>query len=105
MAFIFNEIDSKSEKRKFERLPIEFVLEVFAEDVEGINFEDKAVLEDVSGERFRDIRVEVLTRRRKYLSEVVPVFLRAFRMKGSASRAYNSFRPCEPSAPDYQAAS
>jgi len=39
----------KADKREFERLPIDFVLEVYSEDVEGEKFEDKTVLEDVSG--------------------------------------------------------
>jgi len=43
-------MDKESNKREFERLPIDFVLEVYSEDVEGIKFEDKAVLKDVSGE-------------------------------------------------------
>jgi len=42
-------MDKESDKRKFERLPIDFVLEVYSEDAEGKKFEDKAVLEDVSG--------------------------------------------------------
>jgi len=41
---------SKSDKREFERLPIDFVLEVYSEDVEGKKIEDKAVLKDISGE-------------------------------------------------------
>jgi len=42
-------MNNKSERREFERLPIEFVLEVYSEDVEGKKFEEKAVLGDVSG--------------------------------------------------------
>jgi len=42
-------MDKESDKREFKRLPIDFVLEVFSEDVEGKKFEDKSVLEDVSG--------------------------------------------------------
>jgi hypothetical protein len=42
-------MDKEADKREFERLPIDCVLEVYPEDVEGKKFEDKAVLEDVSG--------------------------------------------------------
>ena len=42
-------MDKESDKREFDRFPIEFMLEVFAEDVEGKIFEDTAVLKDVSG--------------------------------------------------------
>jgi len=41
---------SKSDKREFERLPIDFVLEVYSEDVERKEFDEKTVLEDISGE-------------------------------------------------------
>ena len=41
---------SKSDRRKFDRLPIDFVLEVYSENVEGKKVEDNAVLKDVSGE-------------------------------------------------------
>jgi hypothetical protein len=43
-------MNAKSDKRKFERLPIDFVLEVISKDLEGKEFVDKAVLEDVSGD-------------------------------------------------------
>jgi len=42
-------MEKESNKREFERLPIDFVLEVYSENAEGKKFEDKAVLEDVSG--------------------------------------------------------
>ncbi|MBI9086090.1 MAG: PilZ domain-containing protein [Desulfobacterales bacterium] len=42
-------MDKESYKREFERLSIDFVLEVYSEDVEGKKFEDKSVLENVSG--------------------------------------------------------
>ena len=43
------EINNKSERRGFERIPIDFSLGVYGEDVDGKKFEDKAVLKDVSG--------------------------------------------------------
>lgn len=46
---MLGKMNKESNKREFERLPIDFVLEVYSEDVEGIKFEDKAVLKDVSG--------------------------------------------------------
>ena len=49
----------KVDKREFERIPIEFVLKVFAEDVGGKKFEDKAILKDVSGEGARFITQQV----------------------------------------------
>ncbi len=42
-------MNNQADKREFERLPIDFVMEVYSEDVEGEKFEDQAVLEDVSG--------------------------------------------------------
>lgn len=39
-----------SDKRKFNRSSIDFILAVYAEDGEGKRFEDKADLSDVSGE-------------------------------------------------------
>lgn len=42
-------MDKESDKREFERFPIDFVLEVYSEDVDGKKFEDQAVLEEVSG--------------------------------------------------------
>jgi len=42
-------MNNQADKREFERFPIEFVLEVLAEDEGGHKFNDRAVLEDVSG--------------------------------------------------------
>ena len=42
-------MNAKFDKREFERLSIDFVLEVLSKDLEGKEFLDKAVLEDVSG--------------------------------------------------------
>jgi len=42
-------MNNQADKREFERLTIDFVLEVYSEDVEGKKFEDKADLKDVSG--------------------------------------------------------
>jgi hypothetical protein len=42
-------MDNRSDMRKFDRFPLEFVLEVLAKDNEGIRFKDKAVLKDISG--------------------------------------------------------
>jgi len=39
-----------SERRAFNRFPIEFVLEVSAKDGEGKEFNEKTMLEDISGE-------------------------------------------------------
>jgi len=43
-------MSNPSDKRKYCRSPLDFILEVFAESIEGTIFEDKAVLEDISGE-------------------------------------------------------
>jgi len=43
-------MSNPSDKRKFNRFPIDFVLEVSAESIEGKKFLDKASLKDVSGE-------------------------------------------------------
>jgi len=48
-------MNNKSEKRKFNRFSIDFMLEVAAEDLEGKNFNEKAVLKDISGEGARFI--------------------------------------------------
>jgi len=42
-------MNNQADRREFERFPIEFMLEVFAEDAKGNEFNDKAVLENVSG--------------------------------------------------------
>lgn len=42
-------MNNSSDKREFERFPMEFVLEVAAEDVEGKTFNEKAVLKNISG--------------------------------------------------------
>jgi len=39
-----------SEKRAFNRFPIEFVLEVSSEDSEGREFNERTVLKDISGD-------------------------------------------------------
>ena len=43
-------MNSISDKRDFDRFPMEFVLEVSAKDSEGKEFDEKTVLEDISGE-------------------------------------------------------
>ena len=43
-------VSKTSEKRKFDRFPIDFMLAVSGEDREGKKFEDKTDLNDVSGE-------------------------------------------------------
>ncbi|MFH2012939.1 MAG: hypothetical protein ABIJ37_09615 [Pseudomonadota bacterium] len=40
----------KTERRDFDRFSINFVLEVFAEDVGGDTFKGKSILKDISGE-------------------------------------------------------
>lgn len=42
-------MNNKSDKREFERFPVDFVLEVSAKDIEGNSYDDKAVLKNVSG--------------------------------------------------------
>jgi len=42
-------MNNQANKREFERLHIDFVLEVYSEDVEGKEFDEKAVLKDISG--------------------------------------------------------
>lgn len=39
----------ESEKREFNRVPLEFIIEVSAEDIEGSKFNDKTLLKDISG--------------------------------------------------------
>ena len=48
-SYTNGKMEKESNKREFERLPIDFVLEVYSEDAEGKKFNDKAVLKDVSG--------------------------------------------------------
>jgi len=48
-------MNSIPDKREFNRFPIEFVLEVSAKDSEGKEFNEKTVLEDISGEGARFI--------------------------------------------------
>lgn len=43
-------MNTTSDKREFERLPVDFVLEVSAQDINGKGFRDAGVLNDVSGE-------------------------------------------------------
>lgn len=43
-------MNKASDKRKFNRFSIDFMLAVYAEDSEGKRFEDKTDLNDVSGE-------------------------------------------------------
>jgi len=50
IELIEKQMDDRSDRRKFDRFPIDFVLEVYSEDVEGKKFKDKPVLEDISGE-------------------------------------------------------
>jgi len=42
-------MNKEADKRGFDRFHMDFVLEVYSEDVEGKKFEDKAILEDISG--------------------------------------------------------
>jgi len=42
-------MNNKSDRRAFNRFPIEFVMEVSSEDIEGKKFNEKTVLEDISG--------------------------------------------------------
>ena len=42
-------MNNRSDRREFERFPIDFRLGVYGEDAYGKKFEDKAVLKDVSG--------------------------------------------------------
>lgn len=42
-------MNNKSDKREFERFPVDFVLEVSAEDIEGNKYDDKTVLKNISG--------------------------------------------------------
>ena len=42
-------MNNKSDKREFNRFPIEFVMEVSAKDSEGNKLNEKTVLEDISG--------------------------------------------------------
>lgn len=42
-------MNNKLDKRDFNRFPMEFVLKVSAEDNEGKKFDEKAVLQDISG--------------------------------------------------------
>jgi len=43
-------MNNKPERRNFARFPVEFALEVFAEDVAGNKYKDRAVLKNISGE-------------------------------------------------------
>ena len=43
-------MNNKSDKREFNRFPIEFVLEVSSEDSEGKEFKERTVLNDISGD-------------------------------------------------------
>ena len=48
-------MNSISDKRDFNRFPMEFMLEVAAEDSDGNKFNEKTVLNDISGEGARFI--------------------------------------------------
>jgi len=48
-------MNNKPDRRNFNRFPMEFVLEVSAKDSEGKEFNEKTVLEDISGEGARFI--------------------------------------------------
>jgi hypothetical protein len=43
-------MNNNTDKRAFDRFPMEFVLEVSAKDSEGKEFDEKTVLNDISGE-------------------------------------------------------
>jgi len=43
-------MNNKSDRRAFNRFPLEFMLEVAAEDSDGNKFNEKIVLEDISGD-------------------------------------------------------
>ena len=43
-------MNNKPDRRAFRRFPMEFVLEVASEDIEGKKFNEKTVLKDISGE-------------------------------------------------------
>lgn len=43
-------MNNKSDKRAFNRFPMEFVLEVSAKDSEGNKYKEKTVLKDISGD-------------------------------------------------------
>jgi len=43
-------MNNKSDRRAFNRFPMEFMLEVSSEDSEGKEFNEKTVLKDISGE-------------------------------------------------------
>ena len=42
-------MNNKSDRRDFDRFPIEFVIEVAAKDSEGKEYKEEAVLKDISG--------------------------------------------------------
>ena len=42
-------MDNKSDRRGFDRFPIEFVIEVVAQDSEGRRYKEKTVLKNISG--------------------------------------------------------
>ena len=42
-------MNNKSERRAFNRFPVEFVMEVVAEDIEGKKFNEKTMLKNISG--------------------------------------------------------
>jgi hypothetical protein len=42
-------MNHNTDKREFDRFPIEFVMEVAAEDSEGERYKEKTVLKDISG--------------------------------------------------------
>lgn len=44
------QMDDRSDRRKFDRFPMEFILEVIAKDSKGNKFTDKTALKDISGE-------------------------------------------------------
>jgi len=43
-------MNNQSERRNFDRFPIEFIMEVAAEDTEGKKYKENTVLKDISGE-------------------------------------------------------
>lgn len=48
-------MNNKPDRRNFNRFPIEFVMEVSAEDIEGKKYKENTILKDISGEGARFI--------------------------------------------------
>jgi len=52
-------MNNKPDRRNFDRFPIEFVMEVSTEDIEGKKYKENTVLKDISGEGARFITQQV----------------------------------------------